>query len=61
MGFGMGLLSTASIVLIQDIVTWAQRGSATASNVFARNLGSTLGAAALGAVLNFGLSRSGIP
>ena len=61
MGFGMGLLSTASIVLIQDIVTWAQRGSATASNVFARNLGSTLGAAALGAVLNLGLARSGIP
>ncbi len=61
MGFGMGLLSTASIVLIQDIVSWSQRGSATASNVFARNLGSTLGAAALGAVLNFGLSRSGIP
>ena len=60
MGFGMGLLSTASIVLIQDIVTWAQRGSATASNVFARNLGSTLGAAALGAVLNLGLARSGI-
>ena len=60
MGFGMGLLSTASIVLIQDIVTWAQRGSATASNVFARNLGSTLGAAALGAVLNFGLARSGV-
>ena len=61
MGLGMGLLSTASIVLIQDIVSWAQRGSATASNMFARNLGSTLGAAALGAVLNFGLARSGIP
>ena len=60
MGFGMGLLSTASIVLIQDIVSWAQRGSATASNVFARNLGSTLGASALGAVLNYGLTHSGI-
>ena len=60
MGLGMGFLSTASIVLIQDIVTWSQRGSATASNVFARNLGSTLGAAALGAVLNIGLARSGV-
>ena len=60
MGFGMGLMSTASIVIIQDIVTWTERGSATASNVFARNLGSTLGAAALGAVLNLGLARSGV-
>lgn len=58
MGLGMGLLSTAAIVMIQEITTWAQRGSATASNVFARNLGSTLGAAVFGAVLNHGLSRS---
>ena len=61
MGFGMGLLSTASIVLIQDIVEWAERGSATASNIFSRNLGSTLGAAVLGAVLNYGLTHSGGP
>ena len=58
MGFGMGLLSTASIVLIQDIVDWSQRGSATASNIFSRNLGSTLGAAVLGAVLNYGLAHA---
>ena len=44
--------------MIQEITTWAQRGSATASNVFARNLGSTLGATLFGAVLNHGLSRS---
>ncbi|HWG72043.1 MAG TPA: hypothetical protein VN692_21700, partial [Steroidobacteraceae bacterium] len=31
----------------------------TASNVFSRNFGSTLGATVLGAVLNLGLSRSG--
>lgn len=58
MGLGMGLLSSAAIVMIQEITPWAQRGSATASNVFARNLGSTLGAALLGAVLNHGLSQS---
>ena len=58
MGFGMGLLSTAAIVIIQDSVGWAERGSATASNIFARNLGSTLGAAALGAVLNIGLAHA---
>jgi len=59
MGFGMGLLSTSSLVLIQDIVTWSERGSATASNIFARNLGSALGATALGAVLNYGLTVFG--
>ena len=59
MGLGMGFLSTAAIVIIQDSVAWAQRGSATASNIFARNLGSTLGATLLGAVLNFRLAHPG--
>jgi EmrB/QacA subfamily drug resistance transporter len=57
LGFGMGFLSTAAIVLIQDSVGWTERGAATASNLFARNLGSTLGAAILGAVLNASLAR----
>ena len=57
MGFGMGFLSNAAIVLIQDSVGWAERGAATASNLFARNLGSTLGAAVLGAVLDASLAR----
>ena len=61
MGLGMGILSTSSIVLIQEIVPWSERGSATASLVFSRNLGSTLGAAVLGAILNFGLARPGAP
>jgi EmrB/QacA subfamily drug resistance transporter len=59
MGFGMGLISVPSLVLIQEIVDPAQRGSVTASNLFSRNFGSTLGATVLGAVLNHGLSRSG--
>ncbi len=59
MGLGMGLLSTSAIVLIQDCVGWAERGSATASNIFSRNLGSTLGATVLGAVLNVSLGQGG--
>lgn len=59
MGFGMGLLSSASIVLIQEIVVWSERGSATASFLFARSLGNTLGATIFGAVLNYGLAHSG--
>lgn len=54
-GFGMGLYTVTCVLLIQGSVGWKQRGSATASNVFARNLGSTLGATVLGMVLNFGL------
>ena len=59
MGLGMGFLNTAAIVIIQDSVGWAERGAATASNIFSRNLGSTLGAAALGAVLNLSLAHGG--
>lgn len=57
-GLGMGFMGVCSLVLIQEIVDVSDRGSATASNIFARNLGSTLGAAALGAVFNFGLARA---
>lgn len=57
-GFGMGTSSVSSLVLIQEIVEMNERGSATASNLFSRNLGSTLGATLFGAVLNFGLSHS---
>ena len=56
---GMGLSSSASIILIQEIVDWSERGSVTASYLFARSLGSTFGATVFGAVLNFGLLRSG--
>jgi EmrB/QacA subfamily drug resistance transporter len=59
MGFGMGLISVPSLVLIQEIVDASQRGSVTASNIFSRNFGSTLGATLLGAVFNHALSRSG--
>ncbi|MDH7785909.1 EmrB/QacA subfamily drug resistance transporter [Ochrobactrum sp. 19YEA23] len=58
MGFGMGLLNIGALILTQDSVSWSERGSATASNVFSRNLGSTLGATVLGAVLTYGLSNA---
>jgi EmrB/QacA subfamily drug resistance transporter len=57
MGFGMGLLSFTCIVLIQDSVDWSLRGTATASNIFARSLGSTLGATVLGAIINLGIDQ----
>lgn len=51
-GVGMGMTSTAFIVSIQSTVSWQQRGIATASNMFMRNLGNTIGAALLGGILN---------
>src|SRR5208283_3386557 len=59
-GFGMGLSSSASIVLIQEIVEWSERGSVTAAYLFARTLGSAFGATVFGAVLNVGLMRGGL-
>ncbi len=55
MGFGMGLLNITSVVMIQGSIAWSKRGSATASLIFARTLGNTVGVAALGAMLNFGI------
>ena len=52
MGFGMGLLNITCVVMIQGSVEWSKRGSATASLLFSRSMGNTLGVAALGAVLN---------
>ena len=58
-GVRMGFLSTSAIVIVQGSVGWAERGVATASNIFSRNLGSALGAAVLGSVLSLGLAHEG--
>ncbi|MCG3087419.1 MDR family MFS transporter [Sporosarcina cyprini] len=54
-GVGMGLTSTSFIVTIQGAVSRAERGAATAANMFMRNFGNTVGAAIFGAVLNSSL------
>lgn len=56
-GIGMGLVNTTSLVAIQSSVPWRQRGVATASNMLMRILGSALGAAMFGGVLNVGMER----
>jgi MFS family permease len=57
MGFGMGLLSVSSLILIQETVDWTQKGSVTSSALFSRNLGSMLGATIFGAMVNYGLAH----
>jgi len=51
-GIGMGMTATTFVVAIQNHVDWKTRGIATASNMFMRMIGSSLGAALLGGVLN---------
>lgn len=51
-GVGMGLTSTSFIVAIQNAVSWDRRGIATSANMFMRSLGSAIGAALLGGLLN---------
>lgn len=51
-GIGMGFSTTTFIVSIQNSVDWKIRGVATASNMFMRILGSTVGVALMGGILN---------
>lgn len=56
-GVGMGLTSTTFIVSIQNSVTWRARGVATSLNMFMRIIGSAVGAAFLGGLLNMQLNN----
>lgn len=55
-GVGMGMTSTAFIVSIQTTVSWKVRGIATAMNMFMRSIGSAIGVAFLGGILNYYLT-----
>ncbi|MBY0099133.1 MDR family MFS transporter [Mesobacillus maritimus] len=56
-GVGMGFTTTTYVVSIQSSVDWKVRGVATASNMFMRILGNTVGIALMGGVLNTRLSK----
>jgi EmrB/QacA subfamily drug resistance transporter len=50
-GIGMGLVTVTVIVAVQTLVRRERRGIATSAVLFFRNIGATLGVAAMGAVL----------
>jgi EmrB/QacA subfamily drug resistance transporter len=52
MGIGFGIVVTITIISAQSSVDWSMRGAATASNIFFRNLGQSVGAAVLGTYFN---------
>jgi EmrB/QacA subfamily drug resistance transporter len=51
-GIGLGLSSSPLIVAVQSVVGWDRRGVVTATNMFARSIGSAVGAAVFGAIAN---------
>jgi len=60
-GLGMGLVASPSLIAAQASVEWNERGVATGTNIFARSIGSAVGAAVLGAVANGVIAASGRP
>jgi MFS family permease len=51
-GAGLGLMSMAFLLSVQNAVPWKLRGVATASNQFFRSIGGTIGVAVMGTILN---------
>ncbi len=52
LGTGLGFMSTAFIIAVQNAVPWNLRGVATASTQFFRTIGGTVGVAIMGTILN---------
>jgi MFS family permease len=52
MGLGLGLVNSPALVAAQSSVDWNERGVVTGTNLFARNVGSAVGVAVLGAIAN---------
>lgn len=51
-GTGMGLVASPTLIAAQNSAEWNQRGVVTSANMFARSLGSAVGVAVFGAIVN---------
>lgn len=56
MGVGFGFVNAPSVVAAQSSVTWTSRGVVTATNSLARSVGSAVGVAVFGAIVNAGIA-----
>lgn len=52
LGVGFGVAFTALTIGVQEAVDWKERGISTSIQIFSRNIGSTVGIALVGGVLN---------
>ncbi|MET9485832.1 MDR family MFS transporter [Nocardia sp. NPDC006630] len=60
-GAGMGLVASPTLIAAQSSVEWSERGVVTSTNMFARSLGSALGVALFGALVNSRIGRTDHP
>ncbi len=51
-GAGMGLTAVPTLIAAQSSVEWSERGVVTGTNMFARSIGSAVGVAIFGAIVN---------
>ena len=59
-GLGMGITAAPTLIAAQTAVGWQQRGVVTGTNMFFRSMGSAVGVAAFGAVVNATLGASSL-
>ncbi|MGB6051970.1 MAG: MFS transporter, partial [Rhodococcus sp. (in: high G+C Gram-positive bacteria)] len=60
-GLGLGLIASPTLIAAQSSVEWSERGVATSTNMFARSIGSAVGVAIFGAIVNSRISGPGEP
>ncbi|MFC9998740.1 MDR family MFS transporter [Nocardia sp. NPDC127526] len=51
-GAGMGMVASPTLIAAQSSVDWSERGVVTSTNMFARSIGSAVGVAIFGALVN---------
>jgi MFS family permease len=56
MGFGFGFAVAPSVIAAQAAVPWQSRGVTTGATMFARTVGSAVGVAVFGALVNAGVT-----
>jgi EmrB/QacA subfamily drug resistance transporter len=59
-GLGMGLTAAPTLIATQSAVQWEQRGVITGTNMFFRSMGSAVGVAIFGAIVNGTLAASSL-
>jgi len=60
-GIGMGLTASPTLIAAQTSVDWSERGVVTSNNMFARSIGSAVGVAVFGALVNSRVGHAAHP
>ena len=59
MGLGFGYVASPGVIVAQSSVGWQHRGVATGTNMFSRSMGSAVGVAVFGAIVNSKVAGGG--